>query len=77
MPPKDNPGVKTTYGVHEMIADAVGKTIADLRAGLQQAMNIPANAGAVIAGKRVGDGHILLAGQEVEFVKEAGVKGDE
>jgi hypothetical protein len=70
-----NPGVSVSYGIHKMTADAIGKTVADVRAGLSQVMNIPANAGAVINGQRVTDDHTIKKGEAVEFVKEAGVKG--
>lgn len=70
-----NPGVEVKYGVHRMVADAIGKTVADVKAGLKDVMNIPANAVAVIAGQKVTDDHKITAGEKVEFVKEAGVKG--
>lgn len=75
MATSSNPGVNVSYGIHKMTADAIGKTVADVRAGLAQVMNIPANAGAVIGGNRVTDDHVIQKGQAVEFVKEAGVKG--
>lgn len=75
MATSSNPGVEVTYGVHKMIADAIGKTVGDVKAGLAQVMNIPANAGAVIGGTKVDDSHVIQKGQKVEFVKEAGVKG--
>lgn len=75
MATSSNPGVEVRYGVHKMIADAIGKTVADVRSGLSQVMNLPANAGAVIGGTKVTDDHVIKKGEKVEFVKEAGVKG--
>lgn len=68
-------GTKVSYGVHEGMVEAVGKTVADVRAAVAQIMNLPQNAGAIIGGQRVDDSHVIKEGQEVEFVKEAGVKG--
>lgn len=68
-------GVPYSFGVHEGIADAVGKTVADLRAAVGQPMNLPADAQAVINGQRVGNDHVIQKGEQVEFIKEAGVKG--
>lgn len=75
MATSSNPGVEVSYGVHKMLADAIGKTVADVKGGLAQVMNIPANATAVINGQKVTDDHTIKKGEKVEFVKEAGVKG--
>jgi len=71
----ENPGVQVTYGTHVMMADAIGKTVGQVKAAMAQVMNIPTNAGAVIGSKRVTDDTIIEKGQQVEFIKEAGVKG--
>ena len=68
-----NPGVPVSYGIHSAIADAIGRTVAEVRQALAQQMNIPANAAAVVNGQRVTDAHVIAKGQKVEFVKEAGV----
>lgn len=68
-------GVKLSYGVHEMMAAAVGHTVAQVRDMYSQIMNLPGDVSAVINGKKVSADHIIKQGEEVEFVKEAGVKG--
>lgn len=68
-------GIRLTYGVHEQMVAAVGMTIAQVREIYHQVMNIPAEARAVVNGKKVNDDHTLKAGEEVEFIKEAGIKG--
>lgn len=68
-------GITVSYGVHSAMADAVGKTVAEVRTAVKEIMNLPDTAGAVIKGQRVPDSHVLQRGQTLEFIKEAGVKG--
>lgn len=70
-----NPGVRIQYGIHEALVDAVGKTVNDVRSTMSQVMNIPNNARAHVGGRPVANDHVISQGQEVEFIKEAGVKG--
>ena len=70
-----NAGVMVSYGSHEMMADAVGKTIGDVRAGLAQVMNIDPQARPIVNGKPVPEDYTLKSNEQVEFIKEAGVKG--
>jgi hypothetical protein len=71
----DNAGVVLQYGVHQYVADVVGKTVAQVKQAYAQIMNLPANAIAHVGGKPVPDSHVIERGQELEFIKEAGVKG--
>lgn len=70
-----NPGTQVSYGVHNIIADAIGKTVSQLRAAVGQPMNLPNDAYPVIDGKRVDEDHVITRDEKVEFIKEAGVKG--
>lgn len=69
-------GVTASYGVHSVMVDAVGKTVGEVRAGTQQVLSIPENGTyAVVNGRKVSDDHVIGEGEQVEFIKEAGVKG--
>jgi len=67
--------VRILYGVHSLEADLAGRTVGDVRQALRQALNISPQAVAVVDGREVGEGTILLAGQQLEFVRLAGEKG--
>jgi len=67
--------VRVLYGVHSLEADLAGRTVADVRQALRQALNISPQAVAVVDGREVEEGVILLAGQQLEFVRLAGEKG--
>jgi hypothetical protein len=70
-----NEQVRILYGVHSLEADLAGRTVRDVRQALRQALNISPQAVAVVDGREVEDGTILLAGQQLEFVRLAGEKG--
>lgn len=67
--------VRVLYGVHSLEANLAGRTVADVRQALRQALNISPQAVAVVDGREVEEGFILLAGQQLEFVRLAGEKG--
>ncbi len=67
--------VRVLYGVHSLEANLSGRTVADVRQALRQALNISPQAVAVVDGHEVEEGFILLAGQQLEFVRLAGEKG--
>ena len=67
--------VRVLYGVHSLEADLAGRTVTDVRQALRQALNISPQAVAVVDGREVEEGVILLAGQQLEFVRLAGEKG--
>jgi hypothetical protein len=67
--------VRVLYGVHSLEADLAGRTVGDVRQALRQALNISPQAVAVVDGREVQEGVMLLAGQQLEFVRLAGEKG--
>jgi len=68
--------VRVVYGIHSLSVGVAGKTVGDVRVVLGQAMNISPRAIALVDGQEVNEGHILLPGQYLEFVRQAGEKGD-
>ena len=73
--PKTQDQVRVLYGVHSLDADLADRTVADVRQALRQALNISPQAVALVDGREVEEGVILLAGQQLEFVRLAGEKG--
>ena len=73
--PKAQVQVRVLYGVHALEANLAGRTVADVRQALRQALNISPQAVAIVDGREVEEGAILLAGQQLEFVRLAGEKG--
>ena len=67
--------VRVLHGVHTLEANLAGRTVADVRQALRQALNISPQAVAIVDGREVEEGFILLAGQQLEFVRLAGEKG--
>lgn len=70
-----NNKVRIVHGANEGYYSLEGKTVGNVRKSLKEVFNIPKDAAAVINGKEVGDDFILEGGQNLEFTKEAGVKG--
>jgi hypothetical protein len=68
--------VRVVYGVHALSVGVAGRTVGDVRVVLGQAMNISPRAIALVNGQEVNEGQILLPGQHLEFVRQAGEKGD-
>jgi len=76
-PPAEVVGtVRVVYGIHALSVGVAGKTVGDVRVVLGQAMNISPRAIALVDGQEVNEGQILLPGQHLEFVRQAGEKGD-
>lgn len=68
--------VRVVHGANEQYFDNLeGKTVGMVRKSLRDVFNIPGDAEALIGGKTVGDDFILEGAMNLEFVKEAGVKG--
>jgi molybdopterin converting factor small subunit len=67
--------VKIVSGVNVMDLQLEGKTVADVRAMLAQALNIDPQANSLINGESVEANIVLSDGDELEFVKAAGEKG--
>jgi hypothetical protein len=69
--------VRVVHGSNEQYFDNLGgKTVGTIRKSLREVFNIPGDAEALISGKRVNDDFILEGGMSLEFVKEAGIKGN-
>lgn len=68
--------VRVVYGIHALSVGVAGKTVRDVRVALGQAMNISPRAVALVDGQEVDEGQMLLPGQHLEFVRQAGEKGD-
>jgi hypothetical protein len=68
--------VRVVNGANEQYFDNLeGKNVGSVRKSLREVFNIPGDASALIGGKEVGDDFILEGGMNLEFIKEAGVKG--
>lgn len=68
--------VRVVHGANEQYFDNLeGKTVGMVRKSLREVFNIPGDADALVSGKNVADDFILEGGMNLEFVKEAGVKG--
>ena len=68
--------VKVIHGANDDTFDGlVGQKVSTVRASLVDAFNIPGDALALVDGQQVDNEHILIAGQTLEFIKQAGVKG--
>jgi len=66
---------KVIYGVNELDLELEGKAVSEIWKSLEQVFNIPRDAVVTVNGTRVNDSHVVLAGDELEFTKAAGVKG--
>lgn len=68
--------IRVVNGANEQYFDNLsGKTVGSVRKSLREVFNIPGDASALVGGKEVGDDFILEGGMNLEFLKEAGVKG--
>jgi hypothetical protein len=66
---------KVIYGVNELDLDLAGKSIRGIWKVLEQVLNIPRDAAVSVNGDRVQDDYVVRPGDEIEFQKQAGVKG--
>jgi ThiS family len=66
---------KVIYGVNELDLDLAGKTVHGIWKALEQVFNIPRDAAVTVNGSQVGDDYVVRPGDEIEFQKQAGVKG--
>ncbi len=66
---------KVIYGVNELDLDLAGKTVHGIWKALEQVFNIPRDAAVTVNGGRVEDDYVVRPGDEIEFQKQAGVKG--
>lgn len=68
--------VKVIHGANDDSFAVVGQKVSSVRASLVDAFNIPGDALAFVDGEQVDGNHILVENSTLEFVKQAGVKGD-
>ena len=68
---------KVIHGVNELDLDLAGKTVRGIWQVLEQVLNIPRDAAVSVNGERAGDDYVVRPGDEIEFQKQAGVKGAE
>jgi hypothetical protein len=66
---------KVIYGVNELDLDLAGKTVRGIWQALSQVLNIPRDVAVSVNGTRVEDDYVVRPGDEIEFQKQAGVKG--
>ena len=66
---------KVIYGVNELELDLAGKTVREIWKVLEQVFNIPRDAVVTVNGSRAEDDSVVRPGDEIEFQKAAGVKG--
>lgn len=74
-PARTEETVRIIYGVHSLEVGIAGRSVADVRAQLTQALNIGPRAIAVVDGREVAETHVLQSGEVLEFVRLAGEKG--
>lgn len=67
--------VKVIHGANDDEFEIVGATVAQVRANLVDAFNIPGDALAFVDGEQVDANYVLKTNSTLEFVKQAGVKG--
>lgn len=63
-------------GVNTLTAALAGQTVGNVRAMLIQALNIAPDATPVVSGTQVQEDYLLQDGDELEFVKPSGDKGN-
>ena len=66
---------KVIYGVNELELDLAGKTVRGIWKVLEQVFNIPRDAVVTVNGTQADDDFVVHPGDEIEFQKAAGVKG--
>ncbi|MBW8058057.1 MAG: hypothetical protein V3U42_05630 [candidate division NC10 bacterium] len=67
--------VRVVHGIHALSVGVAGKTVSEAREVLRQALNISPRAISLVDGQEVSEYQILLPGQHLEFVRQAGEKG--
>ena len=66
---------KIICGVNQLDANLEGKSVAEVRNMLAQALNIDPEATPMIDGESVAEDYVLQASDELEFIKASGEKG--
>jgi hypothetical protein len=68
---------RVVYGVNDLELDLAGRSIRTVYTVLVQVLNIPRGAQVSVNGSRVDDEYVVRPGDEIEFLKTAGVKGQQ
>ena len=68
---------RVVYGVNDLELDLAGRRIAAVYPVLEQVLNIPREAKVTVNGGPVDDDYVVRPGDEIEFLKNAGVKGQQ
>lgn len=68
--------VTVENGVNHLSAELGDKTVGEIRSMLRQALNIDPRAAAYVNGNSADADTMVADGDEVEFVKAAGTKGN-
>jgi HTH-type transcriptional regulator / antitoxin HigA len=66
--------VTVKNGVNSLTGDLAGRTVADVRSMLRQALNIASEAGAYVNGEIADSERVLENGDKLEFIKASGQK---
>jgi hypothetical protein len=69
--------VKVSYGVHNLEAAIAGKSVSEVRQSLKEPLNIDPRALALVNSRDVAASYILKQGDQLEFVRLAGEKGED
>ena len=73
----DAPATRVVYGVNDLELNLAGRRIAAVYPVLEQVLNIPREAQVTVNGGPVDDDYVVRPGDEIEFLKNAGVKGQQ
>ncbi len=68
--------VKISYGVHHLEVAVAGKSVGEVRQALKEPLNIDPRALALVNGRDVAASYLLKSGDQLEFVRLAGEKGN-
>jgi hypothetical protein len=74
---RDASATRVVYGVNDLELDLAGRRITTVYTVLEQVLNIPREASVTVNGGRVDDEYVVRPGDEIEFLKSAGVKGQQ
>ena len=66
---------KVIYGVNELELERAGKPVRGIWKVLEQGFKIPRDVAVTVKGTRADDDFVFHPGDEIEFQKAAGVKG--
>ena len=73
--PQHEGKVRVIHGSNEGYYDIAGQTVGFVRKKLREVFNLPVDVEAKVNEEKVGDDFILTSNMNLEFFKDAGVKG--